>query len=103
MKEIAHNGYNKMADSNFLITAPCCSRQHDIPQNLPIAVGLALPDGEKTAAIDRQSAVFKQPDFPISRFIGEVTVDDEFLRVNFRRACRTRACKSIAVHLLNFR
>jgi hypothetical protein len=38
------------------------SRQHDIPQNLPIAVGLALPDGEKTAAIDRQFAVLNQSD-----------------------------------------
>jgi hypothetical protein len=68
-------------------------------RNLPIAVGLALPDGEKPAAIDRQFAVFQQPDFSITRFISEITVDDEFLRVDFRRARRTRAGKSIAVIL----
>ena len=78
------------------------SRQHDIPQNLPIAVGLALPDGEKPATIDRQFAVLEQPDFSISGFVGEVTVDDEFLRVDFRRAYQTSACKSIAIHLLDF-
>ena len=79
------------------------SWQHDIPQNLPIAVGLALPHGEKAPAIDRQFAVFDQSDLPIPRFIGEITVDDDFLRVNCRRVCQTSACKSIAVHLLDFR
>jgi hypothetical protein len=42
------------------------SRQYDIQKNLPIAVDLRLPDREKTAAIDRQLAIFEQPDFPVS-------------------------------------
>jgi len=49
---------------NGFCNSPPLSRQHDIPQNLPIAVSLALPDGEKTAAIGRQFAIFEQPDFP---------------------------------------
>jgi hypothetical protein len=42
------------------------SRQHDIPQNLPLPVRLALPHGEKAPTIDRHLAIFEQPDFPIS-------------------------------------
>ena len=84
------------------VTVPV-SRQHNVPQNLPIAVGLALPDGEKTAAVDRQFPVFEHPDFAVSRFIGEVTVDHEFLRVdlvdcaNPERANRSRYIFSISV------
>src|SRR6266540_7553951 len=78
------------------------SRKNDVAQDLPFAVGLALPDREKATAMDRELALFERPNFGVSRFVGKLSVDNESLRVDFRRARETRALESRAVHILDF-
>ena len=78
------------------------SRQDHVTQDLPFAVSLTLPNGEKPAAIDRELTLFERPDFSVSRFIRKLSVDDDSLRIDFRRARETRALEPSAIHLLDF-
>src|ERR671936_160738 len=74
-----------LPDASGPTSSPARSRKNDVAYDLPFAVGLPLPDGEISAAPDYRLPLFDHADFGVARFIGEVSVTDEFLRNDFRR------------------